>query len=261
MTRTHTIRTNPARTRDREQPSRRQDLGVPLSVWLTDPLSGCCPVCENPAASACAHRLPAALARQVIEAFTTRGDLVYLPEAGNAAALIAAVQNGRRVLALAPTSQSAALAHDTLTEAAPAVASLAVLRRGAPGHQPTGAERHAARSALAIASPHTPTDSVALAALVDSCARALRPDGVLVITARQHPGQNLAGHLVVHAQAAGLVYLQHIVAVEATATDGALTPVPAAESEHGSNCGCHLGRPGAGRHALVHTDLLVFTRP
>lgn len=109
--------------------------------------------------------------------------------------------------------------------------------------------------------PHTPTDSIALAALIDASAHALRPDGVLVITARQSPGQDLAVHLVVHAQAAGLVYLQHIVAVEATATDGTLTATPAADSNHGPNCGCHLARPGAGRHALTHTDLLVFTRP
>lgn len=255
-----TIRTAPTRYSE-QSPSRRQDLGVPLSVWLTDPLSGCCPVCENPAASACAHRLPAGLALKIIEAFTTRGDLVYLPEAGNATALIAAVKAGRRVLALAPSSQAATLAHSTLTTGAPTLASLAVLRRGTASRQPSGADRQAGRAQLAVAAPHTPATSTELAALIDSCARAMRPDGVLVIASRQAAGQDLAGHLVVHAQAAGLVYLQHIVAVEATATDDRLVPTPLEAGGHGPHCACNMTRPGAGRHALVHNDLLVFTKP
>ncbi|GAA1082806.1 hypothetical protein [Kitasatospora arboriphila] len=234
---------------------------VPLSVWLTEPLTGCCPACEGPADAACANRLPLGLARQVTEAFSAPSDLVYVPEAGNAACLIAPVQARRKVLAFAPTNPAAARAYDTLRENAAEVASLAVLRRGAPGSLPSGADRAGGRARLAIAAPHHGATPAALAALAESCARALQPGGILVTASRQSAGQDACGHLVAHAQAAGLAYLQHIAAVEATAADGRLVPATAAPAQHGPDCACRHARPGAGRHALIHSDLLVFTKP
>ncbi|MER5638866.1 hypothetical protein ABT095_18115 [Kitasatospora sp. NPDC002227] len=234
---------------------------MPLSVWLSEPLAGCCPICETPIGAACAHRLPPGLAKQIVEAFTARGDLVYVPEAGNAACLTAAVQTGRKVLAYAPTHQAATLAYDTLHTHAVQVASLAVLRRGAPGNLPPAADRHSGQAQLAIAAPHAFATPAQLAALTESCAWALKPDGVLVITTRQSTGQDTAGHLVAHAQAAGLVYLQHIAAVEATVTDGHLAPAVPGRVQHRRDCVCHHSQSIPGRHALIHNDLLVLVKP
>ncbi|MEY9969257.1 hypothetical protein ABIA33_007345 [Streptacidiphilus sp. MAP12-16] len=258
MNRTHTIRTS---SRNQSQ-ARPQDLGVPLSVWLTDPLTGCCQVCREPASAACAQRLPLGLVQQITEAFSKPGEVVFTPDAGNASALIAPARCGRKVYGLVRGSDHGRRTHQRFTDEAAEVASLAIIRNApVPGALASQSQRIASRAALAILAPHTPTTSIELAALIDSCARALRPDGVLVIAARQAAGQDLAGHLVVHAQAAGLVYLQHIVAVEATAGQGRLIPTAADGSDHGPNCGGHPTGPGAGRHALVHNDLLVFTRP
>ncbi|ARF78077.1 hypothetical protein HS99_0024675 [Kitasatospora aureofaciens] len=234
---------------------------MPLSVWLTEPLAGCCPTCENPTGAACAQRIPPGLARQITEAFSARGDLVFIPDAGNAAVLAAAVQAGRRVLALASSHQSAHLAYDTLHITAPTVASLAVLRRGTPGHPSGRADSQQGRARLAIAAPHDSATPVQLTALAETCTRALRPDGVLVICTRQTSGQETAGHVVAHARASGLVYLQHIAAVEATAGDAGLVPRAPVRTQHHPGCACHHPRPGSGRHALIHSDLLVFTKP
>jgi hypothetical protein len=73
---------------------------VPLSVWLSVPLTGCCRRCEEPTSAACANRLPLALARQAIDAFSRPGDIVFVPDAGNATTLIAAVMGRRKVLGL-----------------------------------------------------------------------------------------------------------------------------------------------------------------
>ncbi|MGE7434019.1 hypothetical protein [Kitasatospora sp. NPDC001175] len=240
--------------------SSNANKAVPLSVWLTEPPVGCCPTCENPTNAACAQRIPSGLARQIVVAFSARGDLVFIPDVGNAAALVAAVQAGRRVRALAPSHQSANLAYDTLHSTAPAVASLAVLQRGTPGHPSGRADSHQRRARLAIAAPHDSATPGQLTALAETCTRALRPDGVLVICTRQTSGQETAGHVVAHARAAGLVYLQHIAAVEATAHEAGLVPL-APVTQHRPGCACHHPRPGPGRHALIHSDLLVFTKP
>jgi hypothetical protein len=242
------------------RPRRPNPTGVPLSVWLTEPLAGCCPVCEPPADGACAHRLTHTLAPRIVEAFTRRGGLVYVPEAGNATCLIAAVKTGRRVVAYAPTRHSAHLAYRALHTHASKVASLAILRRRHPGTAPTSPASDGTAQ-LAIAAPHTPTTPAQLAALTTSCARTLKPGGVLVITTRQSSGQQTAGHLVAHAQAAGLFYLQHIAAVEATALDDRLVPTVTAPVRHRPGCACGHPSNSAGRHLLVHHDLMVFTKP
>lgn len=262
MTRTHTVRTRPDRPRELD-PSRRQSLGVPLSVWLSEPLSGCCPTCHEP--TACAQRLPMELVRRVVEAFSRPGEVVFAPDAGNGHLLVAPARCGRKVLGLVRGSDHARHTQQQLGDENAEVASLAIVRNApVPGAVASSVQRIAGRAALAIAAPHTPATSTDLSALTESCAQALRPDGVLVVATRQQPGQDRAGQLTVHAQAAGLVYLQHIVAVEATATDGHLTPPTTGADQdpsHGPHCRCHPTPAGAGRHALVHNDLLVFTKP
>ncbi|GAA1250535.1 hypothetical protein GCM10009665_46530 [Kitasatospora nipponensis] len=248
-------------TRTTPKSPRTNPSGVPLSVWLTEPLAGCCPLCGNPIGAACANRLPLGLARQIIEAFTAPGDLVYVPEAGNATCLIAAVTTGRRVLGYARTHHDADLAYATLHHQAAQVASLALLRRGHPGAHSITADHHHGSARLAIAAPHAFTTHAELAALTDACAQALKPDGVLVMTARQSTGQDTAAYLVAHARASGLVYLQHIVAAEATAADGHLTPAVAPRVRHRQHCVCHHTQPVPGRHNVIHNDLFAFTKP
>jgi hypothetical protein len=81
--------------------------------------------------------------------------------------------------------------------------------------------------------------------------RRLRPGGILAVilgTADGTPAD--AAGLVDVTAAAGLSYLQHIVAVHATATSDRLTP------PHGAA----VSAPGAAAHIKVHRDLMIFTR-
>lgn len=251
-------------TSTNNRPNSRTDTPskpVPLSVWLTEPLAGCCSLCETPIGAACANRLPLSLARQIVEAFTAPGDLVYVPEVGNAACLIAAVRAGRRALGLVRTNHDADVAYSAIHYQAAEVASLALLRRGHPDTYTVPADHHHASARLAIASPHAFTTHAQLAALTDACTQALKPGGVLVVTARQSIGQDTAYHLVAHARASGLVYLQHIVAAEATAADGHLVPATPARVRHRQDCVCHHIQPWPGRHNVIHNDLFAFTKP
>jgi hypothetical protein len=82
--------------------------------------------------------------------------------------------------------------------------------------------------------------------------RRLRPGGILAVILGTADGQPAdAAGLVDVAAAAGLSYLQHIVAVHATATGDQLTPPdhPAAARP-----------PGGAAHIRVHRDLMIFTR-
>jgi hypothetical protein len=95
----NSVTTSPVLTRRPQQrslPSSHSAPGsapvaVPLSVWLSEPLTGCCPVCAEPLGAACARRLPVGLVRQITEAYSAPGDLVYVPDAGNGSALIGPV--------------------------------------------------------------------------------------------------------------------------------------------------------------------------
>ncbi|MFG3640759.1 hypothetical protein ACGF3C_10900 [Micromonospora sp. NPDC047762] len=108
------------------------------------------------------------------------------------------------------------------------------------------------------------TARVRLAWLLAACARLLRPGGCLVlvvgIPAGTQPTPEDFGPLVTAASAAGLGYLQHIVAVEADTdgdqfiyyhgTDEELLTLAHANPEQWSVA-----------HLRVHADLMVFTPP
>ena len=83
--------------------------------------------------------------------------------------------------------------------------------------------------------------------------RRLRPGGILaVILATDETNQPVdAAGLVDVAAAAGLSYLQHIVAVHATATGDQLTP-----PDHPTASPA----PAGAAHIRVHRDLMIFTR-
>jgi hypothetical protein len=88
--------------------------------------------------------------------------------------------------------------------------------------------------------------------------RRLRPGGILavilaVILATDQANQPAdAAGLVDVATAAGLSYLQHIVAVHAHATGDQFTPPDHATA---------APAPGGAAHLKVHSDLMIFTRP
>jgi hypothetical protein len=256
----------PAKAAERRQArAERRATGhptpVPLSVWLTTPTTGCCPTCDQPE-HACAQRLPLDLADQLVAAYSRPGDLVYLPDAGNAQLLIAAAQAGRRVLAYAHSADHARAAQHAMREHAIEISSLTVLRRTEPRNLPGQAERTRPRAALAVLAPHLPADSRDLAAMAEACARMLGPGGVLAICSRQNSGLDLAGHLVTYGQAAGLVYLQHIAAVEAAADGERLVPPEAEPDGHGPDCACqHPDASAPGRHRLAHCDVIILRRP
>ncbi|GAA1961994.1 hypothetical protein [Kitasatospora viridis] len=229
---------------------------VPLTVWLTDPFAGCCTSCEIPGDAACADRIPPGLAHRIIDAFSATGDLVFLPDPGNGILLTAAARAGRGAVALSTKGLSTkALSAEALS----AEAHLHLTSTPAPAHLRRTVPH--ARARLAVAAPHTPATPHHAAALIAACARALHPRGVLVLCSRQSGAPDAAGHLIAHAQACGLAYLQHIVAVEAVATGSALAPRRPRTVDHAPGCACPLSRVRAGRHALIHTDLLVLTKP
>jgi len=249
------------RERCRQQSGSERTLAaVPLSVWLSQPLTGCCRVCLEPVSAACAQRLPLALAVQITEAFSRPGEVVFAPDAGNASLLIGPASCGRKVYGLVRGSDHGHRVHDRITTHSTEVASLAVIRT-APGGDALRMQsrRITGRAALAILAPHNPTTPGELAALLDAAQRALRPGGVVVLCARQTSGQDNAGVLTAHAQSAGFRYLQHIAAVEAAPDGDRLLPVPDL-TDHGPDCTCTPGRGSTGHHQIVHNDLLAFTK-
>lgn len=234
---------------------------VPLSVWLSEPLTGCCPTCEQPVSTACIERLPLALARQITHAYSRSGEIVCVPDAGNGTLLLAAARTGRKVLALVRGSNHGRRTHALLTSEEPVTAARAIIRN-APGPAALAqqAARITSRAALAVIAPHNPTTPAALGALLDAAHRALRPEGVLVLCTRQTSGHDSTGTLTAYAQAAGFTYLQHIAAVEATATGSGLLPLPPTPA-HGPDCTCTNTHTPAGGHRVAHNDLLAFQRP
>ena len=174
--------------------------GLPLSIWPGVPGPGCADC--GPGLPPC----PGAAAVPVIGPFSRPGDLVAVPVTGCPALAAATGRDGRRLLGLAGS-------------------------RGQPG----SANRVIGQAALAVT-----TFSGGLAAGEDKCEtglypayqRVLQPGGILaVIGGGPEPGQvpDLA-HAVASARAAGLVYAQHIVFLQATIDGGHMRPFPSQDA-------------------------------
>jgi hypothetical protein len=133
-----------------------------------------------------------------------------------------------------------------------------VLRQSATStgrHYQAGGRSRSKVQPVALAVTAWPVDDSELDPVVvyGGLRRRLRPGGILAaILATDETNQPAdAAGLVDVAAAAGLSYLQHIVAVHATATGDQLTPPghpPAAPA------------PGPAAHIKVHRDLMIFTR-
>jgi hypothetical protein len=242
--------TAPVPDLDTARPAGPAGPGVPLSVWPGLPAPG-----SALPGLPCAGPVTVEAARQVIESFSRRGDLVAVP--GDSPAVIqAAVAADRPVLPFAPDGTGCGCPRsvpDPVVRLRPGGPALVL----APGNPVAG------QAALAVAGCHGPgccaasepaSDAARSSWLLYAAAeRVLRPGGVLaVVIASQaggDPDTGLAGGTVAAARAAGLAYAQHIVlvhaAVDGDRLDPAGPPLPAA------------GLPG---DASVHSDLLVFTK-
>ncbi|MBV7706507.1 hypothetical protein NOVA_27345 [Nocardia nova] len=114
-----------------------------------------------------------------------------------------------------------------------------------------GAERWPAELVLASLLDSNLDSMAAAERVAELAVRQLSEGGLLVVLSRCHHGRDGALHdpaasVVAAAQAADLLYLQHIVAAPITSTTIAAPNTPA---------------PSHGAHVLVHTDVFVFLNP
>jgi modification methylase len=100
---------------------------------------------------------------------------------------------------------------------------------------------------------------VAMAEVYAACARVLRPGGLLVTVTRNPRPQgrlfDVAATTVQLAQQAGLVYLQHVIALHAAIRDGRLIARPSLRQRTNTRNARARGVPV---HLPVHEDVLVF---
>jgi hypothetical protein len=134
---------------------------------------------------------------------------------------------------------------------------------GPPVDLPAGTGVAAATSLVVACWPlDAAAQRVRLAWLLTACARLLRPGGCLVLVAGTPAGTSAAPEdfrpLVAAASAAGLGYLQHIVAV--AADTGADRFTYFATDEEPLSLAAADGRRWAVGHLRVHADCFVFTQ-
>jgi hypothetical protein len=164
----------------------------------------------------------------VISALSRPGDLIAAPAPGDEAFLAAAASTGRR--AAGSAAGTAALA---VVTACPV-----------PDCRPHGP---AADGSGGDTDPHLPWAA---------CRRALRPGGMLAVITAAVQQPRWAIQVIAHARAAGLVYVQHVVALHAALCEDRLlspcAPLPGSAP---------AASPGQLTHLPVHTDLLLFVQP
>ncbi len=233
------------------------------------------------------------LARRIIVEYSQPGELILDPCCGAGATLIEAAARGRRAIGVEPEDSWARLAvanceHILPPKAWPLVevingdprrladlvgehcgqVDLAILCP--PAAASTDSSRLSAQRRLSPSgAPDTPTGNAlqpqhagvsrdAAGELVAACTEVLRPGGLLVtVTGNTHdPGRltDRAGNTVAAAQAAGLDYLQHIVAVHAAVRDSSLVAALSASTGETGDATGFAPR----RHLVVHHDVLVF---
>ncbi len=236
------------------------------------------------------------LARRIIVEYSQPGELILDPCCGAGATLVEAAVRGRRAIGVETQDSWARLAVANCQHVLPPKAwPLVEVTSGDPRRLADLVGEHCGQVDLAIlcppagantdssrlsaqrrltpgSAPDTPTDKVvrpqhgdvsrdAAGELVAACTQVLRPGGLLVtVTGNTHdPGRLIdrAGNTVAAAQAAGLDYLQHIVAVDAAVRDSSLAAPLSASTSGTSDASGFAPR----RHLLVHHDVLVFRNP
>jgi hypothetical protein len=229
------------------------DPPVPITVWRT---------AEDPGEHA--SPVPSRLAVRLVAAYCAAGEVIV--DLTTAATIAAAARDTGRHHRRA-----------TFTPTIPPAVALGPVTAAANPPDPTGPaqdpppERPSGRHRPAAATPGTGHDSSGRTGLVVACwplhpdpaentarqqallavtAGLLRPGGCLVLIANPTPDPPDTGPAVATAAAAGLGYLQHIVAVRATA-DGDTFTYYADPADLAT-------LTGPARHRRAHTDLIVF---
>ena len=207
-----------------------------LAVWPPPPASrrG-----SYLAATTGKHRIAPDLAARAILAYSNPGDLIIDPDCAVGTVLIEAIQQGRRAIGVTPDRDAAALATANLSHArhhgAPGRGAVIegnpdllphLLGKAAAILNPTGdrtsrVRRHPAGSAQLLLTRAT---AGLTCERLSSWARAVSPGGFLLLVHTQTatvPHERL-GAIVAAAEAAGLQYWQHVIALRTGQTGGAL---------------------------------------
>ena len=273
---------------------RRPASAVPLAVWPVGQISAAERWAARYLPGSADHpgSITPELARRIIVEYSQPGELILDPRCGAGPTLIEAAARGRRAIGVETQDSWARLAVANCEHILPPKAwPLVEVITGDPRRLTDLVGDHAGQVDLAIlcppagttidstttarrrqtprSAPGTPAGNVvkpqhgnvardAAGELVAACTQVLRPGGLLVtVTGNTHdPGRLIdrAGNTVAAAQAAGLDYLQHIVAVHAVVRDSALAaPLCASTGETGDASG-----RASRRHLVVHRDVLVF---
>jgi hypothetical protein len=232
-----------------------------VTIWPHAPVTGrrpgSGPACA-PCAS-CAGSVSRPGAGQIITAFSRPGELVVIPAARTGVLLAAAAAAGRRVLGLTPGPQSCQRVMSCLRGLDPARRPLAEVRPGGPALLLEAGNPEAGQAALAVTGFGGGEPAAGPGLLYAACQRVLRPGGVLAVITASTPGpgglRDDPGEAITRARAAGLVYAQHIVAVHAAIRDSQIVPGPGDPAPRRETA------VPAPVHSLIHSDVLVFTKP
>jgi len=233
------------------------------------------------------------LARRIVVEYSQPGELILDPCCGAGPTLIEAAARGRRAIGVESEDSWAWLAVANCEHIlAPGVWPLVEVISGDPRRLADLVGEHCGQVDLAVlcpparantdssrlsaqrrltpsSAPDTPTGNAvqpqhgdvardAAGELIAACTQVLRPGGLLVtVTGNTHnPGRLIdqAGNTVAAAQAAGLDYLQHVVAVHPAVRDSSLAAPLCASTGETSDASGLASR----RHLVVHHDVLVF---
>lgn len=198
------------------------------------------------------------LARRIVVTYSSPGDLVVDPVAGAGVAPIEAARLRRRGVALTLTDASADMARANVRCALMPAQRERV--RVVPGDAEAATEdlaEHVGRVSLIATSPPRRRPDLGrlrwdTPRLIAECARLLAPGGILAVVSRiARVGdqlQDTAPDTVAAANVAGLMYLQHVVALTAGLGDGSLIAA-GRQLRRGDRC------------VVTHTDVLAFMKP
>ncbi|MEV4800755.1 hypothetical protein AB0K18_12145 [Nonomuraea sp. NPDC049421] len=234
---------------------------LPLTVWLTPADAESVPTCTI----GCCHPVSGPLARHLIAACTQLGDTVVHLSASDHQLVSAALTAGCLPVALFTGAARAGVTWTRLARTHPAHdLELTDLRATDPDDEALLADL-VGRAGLTVVEQTCERPSshgAAKAYGVAAAARLLKPGGHLAVVAGLHRRGGVVDplpKLIVQAREAGLVYLQHIVALRHPARgeriDPGLLRRGLAELQELPAC---AGLPASAR---VHSDVLLFTRP
>jgi hypothetical protein len=274
---------------------------IPVSVWPVGPSHTTCttPGCTatvpgRPVAGPpCAGRLPDRLWYRMVAAFSRPGDLVLVADAGTGAAVAACADFDRRVIARAATrtTRTRIRALSALTARTGTTGEGVTVFGDAPRRRtgrlavtwPAHTHRRPA-SLLLVPTPCTqdrdgqyrgPAGDQWQRQVIADAVHLLHPGALIVAvtasscatsTSDARGFDDPTGRIITAAQALGLTYLQHIVAITAHLVDGHLTladptatrtPAP----DHPTHAATVHNGAAQRRHRRTHLDLIVLAVP